>query len=267
MTPRALRSVLTVCVAAVVASAASGADKAPAKKKVLVELYESQGCDMCPKADLLLGDLKGLGFGPDQIVPISFHVDYFDTPWKDRFSDPNHSKREMSYNTALNRDDLYFTPMLMVDGRYPMLGSDQPKALEALKRATADKPGASLSAVWKAGSKDPRKRTLEVNAGILAGSPAAGREVMVGVALYEDGVETDVKSGENQGKHLIERFAVRKFVWERFKLDRPKTMSFPLGLGSDWNAAKCGAAVWVQDWSDGRVYQADRASWPDGPSH
>ena len=34
----------------------------------------------------------------------------------------------MAYNTALKRKDLYFTPMMMIDGRHPMLGSDQVKA-------------------------------------------------------------------------------------------------------------------------------------------
>lgn len=209
----------------------------------------------------MLGSLKNLGYGPDKVVPIAFHVDYFNKPWKDRFSDPAHSQREMAYNGALKRDDLYFTPMLMVDGRYPMLGSDKPKAVAALRRATADAPGASIEIEWKADGT-ARSKTLQVTTEALR-SAAAGREVMVGVALYEDPVTTKVESGENEGKTLVERYAVRKFLWKKFNLARGRAerMTFPLELAADWDAAKCGVAVWVQDWNDGRVFQADATPW------
>jgi hypothetical protein len=80
----------------------------------------------------LLGQLAALGYGPDRIVPLAFHVDYFNDPWKDRFSDRRFSARQWAYNGALKRKDLYFTPMLMIDGRFPMLGSDRKAARAAL---------------------------------------------------------------------------------------------------------------------------------------
>ncbi|MFO0951023.1 MAG: DUF1223 domain-containing protein [Isosphaeraceae bacterium] len=215
---------------------------------------------MCPKAEQLLGKLKELGYGPDRVVPIAFHVDYFNKPWKDRFSDPAYSSREMAYNTVLKRNDLYFTPMMMVDGRYPMLGSDQPKAQAALKRVAAERPGASIQASLE--GSDPRQKTLRARV-----VPPSGREVMVGVALYEDPVTTEVKSGENEGKTLIERYAVRKFVWERIKAGQARSgvaqsLTFKLDAPAEADPSKCGVAVWVQDWNDGRVYQADSLPWP-----
>src|SRR5262245_56722185 len=158
---------------------------------------------MCPKAEQLLGKLKDLGYGPDRVVPVAFHVDYFDKPWKDRFSDPSYSRREMAYNAALQRDDLYFTPMLMVDGRYPMLGSDQPKAIAGLRRPTSDRPGASLTASLKpieggtssttASRSESKSRSLRLDVHVGPPAPAlAGREVMIGVAVTEDPVTTDV---------------------------------------------------------------------------
>ena len=56
---------------------------ADSPRKVLVELYTSQGCDSCPPASDLMGKLASLGYGPDRVVPINFHVDYFNTPWED----------------------------------------------------------------------------------------------------------------------------------------------------------------------------------------
>lgn len=219
---------------------------------------------MCPNAEQLLGTLKNLGYGPDKVVPIAFHVDYFNKPWKDRFSDPAYSQREMAYNGAQKREDLYFTPMLMVDGRYPMLGSDKTKALAALRRATADGASATIDAEWKTDASNPGKKTLRVTTEAL-GSVAAGREVMVGVALHEDPVTTKVESGENEGKTLVERYAVRKFLWKKFTLTRgrPELSTFPLELAADWDVSKLGVAVWVQDWNDGRVFQADAIPWAE----
>src|SRR6516164_7621907 len=65
------------------------------QRMVLVELYTSQGCDMCPTAERVLG---ALAERDRRIVPIAFHVDYFNVPWKDVFSDPVYSRRQMAYN-------------------------------------------------------------------------------------------------------------------------------------------------------------------------
>src|SRR5262245_56785390 len=92
------------------------------KKVALVELFVSQGCDMCPSAEQLIGRLRTLGYGPERVVPLVFHGDYFNDPWVDPFSDPQFSQREAEYSRLYDRanglgkpDYLYFTPMLMVD--------------------------------------------------------------------------------------------------------------------------------------------------------
>jgi hypothetical protein len=218
----------------------------------------------------LLGALRTMGYGPDQAVPIALHVDYFNKPWKDPFSDNYFSRRQYEYSLIFTRqngiDDknyLYFTPMLMVDGRYPMLGSDQPKAQAALRRALAERPGASIDARLTPDPKDPRAAALAVDVRALA--PAvAGRALLVGAAVWEDPVTTQVASGENAGKTLVEHYAVRKFAYERVTLtgSRPKSLTIPLALGPGWDPTRCGVAVFVQDWTDGRVYQADSLPWP-----
>ena len=54
--------------------ALSADERDGSKRMVLVELYTSQGCDMCPTAEKVLGTLAWTDPG---IVPIAFHVDYF----------------------------------------------------------------------------------------------------------------------------------------------------------------------------------------------
>jgi hypothetical protein len=245
------------------ASAISAAEpKAASTKKVLVELYTSQGCDMCPAADRLLA---GLGYGPDRVVRLSFHVDYFNDPWKDPFSEAAHSQREMAYNGALNRNDLYFTPMMMIDGRHPMLGSDQPKAQAALKSALKEQPAVSLVLDLAGIDGNANKKTLKVKATAMA-TELEGRDALVGAAVFENPTTTMVPAGENAGKKLVEHYTVRKFVFQKVQLDRahPADLSFSLELPPDARPDRCGVAVFVQDWLKGNVHQADSVAWSSG---
>jgi hypothetical protein len=246
---------------------AGARDESPppgAEKKVLVELYTSQGCNSCPPAAKLLGQLAELGYGPDRIVPVAFHVDYFNDPWKDPFSDQVYSRRQWSYNIVQKRKDLYFTPMMMVDGREPMLGSDRPKALPAIERALSEPPGVRLKLAVD-GADRSRKLSVRVTANSKG---VVGRDLLVGVAVVEDPVTTKVPSGENAGKTLVEHHAVRAFSYQTTRLDRAgsKNLAFPLKSGTDWVAGHCRVAVFVQDQDNGVVYQADSLPWTTFPS-
>lgn len=256
-----IRIAATVAIVAASALALGGDDGPPSKarKKVLVELYTSQGCNSCPPANEFLGELSRLGFGPDQIVPVAFHVDYFNEPWVDPFSDKDYSKRESAYNSVLKRKDLYFTPMMMVDGRYPMLGSNRPEAATSIRKALAEKPGVSLRMDL---GRDGSERPLKVEAAAMA-PRVAGRELMIGVAVTEGPVSTRVPSGENAGKTLVEHFAVRSFAYKAAKLDPSgsRTFTFPLKLGPGSVASNCRVAAFVQDWDEGMVYQAESIPW------
>ena len=210
----------------------------------------------------MLGQLGSLGVAADRVVPIAFHVDYFNDPWKDRFSDRRYSARQWAYNEAQKRKDLYFTPMLMIDGRLPMLGSDRAKARQALAQVLAERPSAAITLALEPTAGKPLEQHLKVT--VVARTPALdGRELLVGVATYESPVTTDVKSGENAGKSLAEHFAVRRFTAEAVTLNRVarKTLDLPITLEKDWDARHCGLAVFLQDEKTGRVYQAESIDW------
>jgi hypothetical protein len=220
----------------------------------------------------LLGQLAKLGYGPDRVVPVAFHVDYFNDPWKDPLSDPKFSGREWQYSLIYQRDrkgekpnELYFTPMLMVDGKYPMLGSNKAEARTALDKALKDRPGVTLELSLKDDPGDPRRKTLTATLSDPS-LPLLGREVLVGVATYEDPVTTKVPSGENAGQTLVEHYAVRKLVVEATTPERgqPVSLTFPVALEKGWDAAKCGLAVFVQDEHSGRIHQAGSIRWEAG---
>lgn len=247
---------LLIAVSTGLASAQDAESKsARTTKKVLVELYTSQGCNSCPSANVFLGELARLGYGPDQVVPLSFHVDYFNTPWVDPFSNKDFSRREMAYNSVLKRNDLYFTPMMMVDGRYPMLGSNRPEAFKSLKKAMGEKPGATIRlALSGSDSERVAKVTVTTRAGEIGGRP-----LIIGLALTEGPITTKVTSGENAGEALVEPSIVRSFAFEKATIESSasRSFTFPIRLPAGSVESHCRVATFVQDWDNGQVYQAE----------
>ncbi|HEX3450882.1 MAG TPA: DUF1223 domain-containing protein [Isosphaeraceae bacterium] len=261
MRDRALRALALFLILTVLCPSGAGAGEKPvdAPKKVLVELYTSQGCSSCPPASDLLGKLFELGDGPDRIVPLNFHVDYFNQPWPDPYSDASYTRRQRDYNTVQRRDDLQFTPLLMVDGRQPLIGSDRAKAVAVIEQALKQPPEVALdldldgTGIRKTVSVKIAARSREV----------AGRELLIGVALTEDPVTTKVLRGENAGLTLVEHHVVRRLDHQFLKLDRTgsRTLTFPIELPSGRAGTRFRVTVFAQDRANGNVYQANEVPW------
>jgi hypothetical protein len=243
--------------------AAPAADRDESKRMVLVELYTSQGCDMCPAAEKILGMLAEQESG---IVPIAFHVDYFNTPWKDVFSEALYSQRQMTYNQLYTKPKpaeygLYYTPMLMIDGEQSVNGRDPDSAVAAIRQALARKPAVGLKV-----GLDLEGDGLSGTATIRVSSRSTRAEevpLLVCAVLREDGVLTDVRSGENAGKSLVARFPARQTKYEIIELDgkSPVTQRFSFEIEPAWNRQKVRLAVFVQDKRTGVVHQAADMPW------
>ncbi|WP_339833588.1 DUF1223 domain-containing protein, partial [uncultured Parvibaculum sp.] len=66
-------------------------------RPVVVELFTSQGCSSCPKADAYLRELAAR----DDVIALSFAVDYWDfLGWKDTLASPAFTKRIPLQNTV-----------------------------------------------------------------------------------------------------------------------------------------------------------------------
>ena len=88
---------------------------------IVVELFTSEGCSSCPPADALLGDLRQRQY----VLPLSFHVDYWDyIGWKDRFGDAAFTRRQYAYAEAQGNSMVY-TPQMIIAGAIDVVGSDQ----------------------------------------------------------------------------------------------------------------------------------------------
>jgi hypothetical protein len=55
----------------------------------LLELFTSEGCSSCPPAEEWTSQLRQNSLLWNQIVPVAFHVDYWnDLGWRDPYSSP-----------------------------------------------------------------------------------------------------------------------------------------------------------------------------------
>jgi hypothetical protein len=238
-------------------------ERAVPRRMVLVELYTSQGCDMCPAAEKVLG---ALAERDSRVVPIAFHVDYFNQPWKDVFSDPMYSQRQMTYNQLYTKPKpaeygLYYTPMLMIDGEQSVNGRDPTSAAAAIRQALARKPAVGLDvALGLNGDGLSGTATIKVTS---RSARAEKSPLLVCAVLREDGVVTNVLSGENKGKALVARFPARQTKYEFIELDgkSPSTQRFPFAIQPTWNRQNLRLAVFVQDRRTGVVHQATDLPW------
>lgn len=231
---------------------------------VLVELYTSQGCDMCPTAEKVLG---ALAEKDRRVVPIAFHVDYFNNPWKDIFSDPLYSQRQAVYNQLYTKPKpesygLYYTPMLMIDGDQSVNGRDPNSAEAAIKQALNRKPLVGLKVDF-----EPKADGLSATANIKVTSKSSRAEkdpVLICAVVREDAVATDVPSGENAGKRLVNRYPARytKFEFVELNAKAPTTVRLPLAIEAGWNQKALRVAVFAQDRKTGVIFQAADFPWP-----
>ena len=213
----------------------------------LVELYTSEGCDSCPPADAWLRKLP-LAAGAGSVVPLSFHVDYWDyIGWKDPFASPAFGARQREL-AAVNRARVVYTPQVMLAGRdYRGWGSGARVAADV--RAVNALPARAEIALALAGTPPAELRAS-------AAVPKADDRVDAAlyVAVYENGLANRVTAGENRGATLHHDFVVREW-WGPVALDRAGTAELvrrPAARG----LANGGVAAFVQSRRTGEVLQA-----------
>ena len=224
-----------------VQSAHPGSD--PARTPVLVELFTSEGCSSCPPADELL------------ILPLSEHVEYWNyLGWHDRFSAPLFAQRQQAYGDVL-AGGLY-TPQMVVDGQTEFVGSQRAIARQAIARAAAA-PKAELLLATTEGS-GPHVASVEVTVSGLAELGVVG-EVDRWLAVTEEGLETDVRSGENARRRLRHAAVVRRLEpIETLPNPTPDrfTVATQVSLEPDWQIESLRLVAFLQERKSRRVLGA-----------
>ncbi|HUI19745.1 MAG TPA: DUF1223 domain-containing protein [Methylocella sp.] len=102
-----------------------------AKVESVIELFTSQGCSFCPRADQLLATMAR----EPGVVAVSFPVDYWDyIGWQDTLASPVFTARQKAYATVLGEGQVY-TPQVIVNGVAGAPGGDREEIEQAIKSA------------------------------------------------------------------------------------------------------------------------------------
>ncbi len=211
-----------------------------AGNKIVVELFTSQGCSSCPPADALVGELAKR----DDVLPLSFHVDYWDyLGWKDPFSSAKNTSRQREYRGKLGLRYVY-TPQMVIGGVREAVGSHRGKILSAIEQVrrrqqvpvTIGHPDKDTALVTVADGQTPRTAAT------------------VWLFAYDKSHTTQIQRGENGGVRLTNTNVVRAIrhigEWngKKTEIKVPVTM---LGIDS-----QDGCAIVVQDSGTGAILGA-----------
>lgn len=221
----------------------------------LLELFTSQGCSSCPPADELLSRMAADPAWSGRVVPIAFHVDYWNyIGWTDPFSRRAWSERQERYASAFDSDRIY-TPQLIVQGRQGCNGTDSACIRRALEHVSS--PGS-----WSIDSVrlDRVGTTLQASVGWRGVTGSAG-PTLYG-ALVERGLETSVARGENARRTLHNDNVVRLLASGR-KVQAPRESELTFELDPRWQKDRLGLVIFLQELPSMAVLTAVRVPASD----
>ncbi len=223
------------------------------QRPIVVELFTSQGCSSCPSADRLLAELGKSGAKAADIIPLSFHVDYWNyIGWEDPFSDAQWSRRQERYAQARVSSRLY-TPQAVIQGSEDCVGSSSTCLMKAIARAAQTIPAARLGGHLHRGDAGELWLDLRVHVDRNLGSLQAL------VIVFEKNLRTEVKAGENARRTLKNDFVVRSITPALTLAGREgeeAQRTLKLDLEGSWRPEELGVAVLLQDPKTMRIHAA-----------
>jgi hypothetical protein len=203
----------------------------------IVDLYTSEGCSSCPPADRWLSRLAAEGITPEQAIPLAWHVDYWNQlGWPDRFSQPGFSERQRRV-AGRGGTGFVYTPQVVVDGR-DFRPVDTARLRSRVARINAEKSTVRIEADAAIDGA-----TLRVRGSVNSTSPG-----QAWIAVFENGLSTEVRAGENAGARLNHDYVVRRLAGPfAFDARGQSALDWNIELPADWNRARLGIAVFADD--------------------
>ena len=191
----------------------------------LLEVYTSEGCSSCPPAETWLSGFKTDNRLWKEIVPIAFHVDYWDDlGWKDRFAKREYTARQRAYSSSWETSSIY-TPGFVLDGL------EWKGWFDGVPLPTpSDRSAGMLEA-----------RFEDKMAMITFSESSGAKEIEAHLVPLAMDVNSDVRAGENRGRKLVHSFVALDLVSEKVS---GKNGVFAVELPFDYASARA-VAVWV----------------------
>ncbi len=204
-----------------------------AKQTKVVELYTSEGCSSCPPADKWLSTLKDDPTLFKDIIPLAFHVDYWDQlGWKDRWAQAAFSNRQRKLAKQGILSQVY-TPAVVVASRE-----------------------------WRAWYNGTQLQQIKpIKTGVLS-AHLNGQELVVNYSEQGDydlniaylgmGLVSKVTAGENSSRTLVHDFV----VLNHFKQKGASNWHLRLPTIDDQGQKQTAISIWVSKQGSLRIEQA-----------
>jgi hypothetical protein len=214
------------------------------RAQMVVELFTSQGCSQCPRANRLLGMFAR----EDDVLALTFPVGIWDyLGWHDTFAQPEYAERQRTYSRTM-RVRGRFTPQLVINGASQISASDwdQARATYDAQRAEgwpANAPNLSISRL--------RNNRVRVTVGARANAPPAD----VWLIAYDPGPITVVITGGANRNRSVAHYNLVKWIERLESWD---------GQSAWYERQRCQpeCAVLVQEVNGGRILAAAYTSRP-----
>jgi hypothetical protein len=209
----------------------------------VVELFTSQGCSSCPKADAAFSRIAQT----TDVITISYHIDYWNyLGWQDTLGAKENTDRQYAYAKTLGNNNV-FTPQMVLNGVEEAKSTNPDVILSNLRRMDVSGHGVAV-AVDADLTKD--EMTITVGAG-------AGKADVV-MAYFKKVTTVKIAKGENTGKTVTYRNAVTKLETVGMWDGKAMTIKLPSALIS--KKGQDGCAILLQahdkDGNPGRIYGA-----------
>jgi hypothetical protein len=190
---------LACCVmASYIQRAAAGSEP-----KSVLELFTSQGCSSCPRADALLNKFISRG----DVIALSFPVDYWDyAGWKDTLATPENADRQQFYaQHCPPGNGRVYTPQMVVNGLSLVPGNaeDRINAEIAYTSNMLKDEHVPVGIQMTGGG-------LMVTAGKATGTQHVSGTVLL--AAVTRSVDVEIRRGENAGKKMTYFNVVRQII-------------------------------------------------------
>jgi hypothetical protein len=191
----------------------------------LLELYTSEGCSSCPPAEQWMSELKNQPRLWQDIVPVAFHVDYWDRlGWRDPFASKLWTTRQTQYSARWKSESVY-TPAFVLDGKEWHYGKLPDAATETTGVLKLTVNGDRVSALFNA-------------------LPGSADRYDIHVARLDFSLRTDVTAGENNGRKLVHDFVVLGLANETMN-SGAKELQLPTPSTKSTADSRTAIAAWI----------------------
>lgn len=213
----------------------------------LVELYTSEGCSSCPPADrwmsqqILRSDIDA-NF-------VAFHVDYWDDiGWPDRFANPAYTERQYARVQRKGSRQVY-TPQVMIGEQTGVSWSWPDRSEAFIKQANKELAIASVALQANGNGKHWKAKVALSSLYTLPNTRWY-------FSVYQDGLSSQVRAGENKGKLLKHDRVVGQWLGP-YRLDGTSTLKdFKITLTDADAVGQTGLLAVLENSSNGQVLQS-----------